>query len=315
MDTTTEQARAERGAATNGAVAEGSLLSFGPGLARIAATAAWRSTGWAVSTSARAGSRVMQAAVTGENPSDLFQATGAELREYGRRLLGLVDDAVGSDLGSSRESRRSEPIDPREATTEMLRRRGEELLRQSTDVGLAEDLHPAYARILDDLAPDEGRILRLLATSGPQAAVDVRSGLPLIPIGSELHAQGLSLIGPEAGCRHVDRVHMYLNNLNRLGLIWFSREPIKDPKRYQVIEAQPDVADALERAGRLGHTVRRSVHLTPFGADFCEVCLPVSTREFESVIAGEPVEPAPVEENGGAPEAAEVPSAEERLNR
>jgi hypothetical protein len=109
---------------------------------------------------------------------------------------------------------------------------------------------------------------------------------------------------------------MYLNNLNRLGLIWFSREPIKEPKRYQVIEAQPDVADALQRAGRLGHTVRRSVHLTPFGADFCEVCLPVSTREFESVIAGEPVEPAPVEENGGAPEAADVPPAEgERLSR
>ena len=311
---TAESRETERDPSRNGTGAEGSLLSLGPGLARIAATAAWRSTGWAVSTSARASSRVMQAAVTGENPSDLFQATGAELREYGRRFLGLVDDAVGSDL-RDREAGGEEPIDPREATPETLRRRGEELLRQSTDVSLAEDLHPAYARILDDLSPDEGRILRLLATGGPQPAVDVRSGIQFLPIGSELHGQGLSLIGSEAGCRHVERVHMYLNNLNRLGLIWFTREPIKDPKRYQVIEAQPEVTDALERAGRLGHTVRRSVHLTPFGADFCEVCLPVETREFESVMAGEPVEPAPVEENGGAPEAAEVPPAEEPLSR
>lgn len=288
---TADPPEAERSEMTNGAAAEGSLLSLGPGLARIAATAAWRSTGWAVGASARAGSRVMQAAVTGENPSDLFQATGAEIREYGRRFLGLVDDAVGTDLRQT-GAEAAEAADRRGATTESLRRRGEELLRQSADVALAEDLHPAYARILDDLAPDEVRILRLLATQGPQPAVDVRSGLPLIPVGSELYAQGLSLIGPEAGCRHVDRVHPYLNNLNRLGLIWFSRDPIKDPKRYQVIEAQPDVTAALERAGRLGHTIRRSVHLTPFGADFCEVCLPVDTHDFESVVAGEPAEPA-----------------------
>lgn len=315
MNTDTERQRA---AGRNGA-AEGSLLSLGPGLARIAASAWWRSTGWAVGASARAGSRVMRAAVEGENASDLFQATGAELREYGRRFLGVVDGAVGSDL-RGRERRADEPVDPREATTEALRRRGEELLRQSADVALPEDLHPAYARILEDLAPDEARILRLLATQGPQPAVDVRSGIQFIPVGSELFAQGLSLIGPEAGCRHVDRVHPYLNNLNRLGLVWFSRDPIKDPGRYQVIEAQPEVAAALKRAGRLGHTVRRSVHLTPFGADFCEVCLPVETREFESVIAGEPAEPAPAAgaTAGNEPAAVEDESptvAEEPISR
>jgi hypothetical protein len=41
-----------------------------------------------------------------------------------------------------------------------------------------------------------------------------------------------------------------------------------------VIEAQPEVVDALKRAGRLGHTLRRSIHLTPFGRDFCETCVP-----------------------------------------
>ena len=32
-----------------------------------------------------------------------------------------------------------------------------------------DDLHPAYARILSDLAPDEARILRLLYTDGRAA--------------------------------------------------------------------------------------------------------------------------------------------------
>ena len=81
-------------------------------------------------------------------------------------------------------------------------------------------------------------------------------------------ASGLTMIGAEAGARHTDRIPAYLNNLFRLGLVWFSREPLEDPLGYQVLEAQPDVLAALKRAGR-GTTVRRSVELTPFGKDFC----------------------------------------------
>ena len=91
---------------------------------------------------------------------------------------------------------------------------------------------------------------------------------------SELVAPGLSMIGSGSGTRYLDRVPAYLNNLYRLGLIWFSRESLVDPLRYQVLEAQPEVGDALDEAGRGGRTVRRSIHLTPFGEDFCRVCLP-----------------------------------------
>ena len=42
-----------------------------------------------------------------------------------------------------------------------------------------DDGHPAYARILDELAPDEARILLLLLRSGPQPSVDVRTGGPV----------------------------------------------------------------------------------------------------------------------------------------
>jgi hypothetical protein len=101
------------------------------------------------------------------------------------------------------------------------------------------------------------------------------------------------MIGAEAGCRYVERVHAYLNNLNRLGLIWFSRESLQDPLRYQVLEAQPEVGEAMREAGR-GRTVRRTIHLTPFGTDFCEMCLPIHTAELEALPGAGPVEP-PVE--------------------
>lgn len=230
--------------------ANGSLTREVPGLLRLAAGAWWRSAQWTLDASVRAGDRVA-------------------------RLLGV---AGGREQA---EPDRTEPArDARDASTS-LRERGAELLRRSADVDYREETHPAYERILGDLAPDEGRILRLLAVEGPQPAIDVRTARPF-NIGSELVAPGLSMIGARAGCRHLDRVHAYLNNLYRLGLIWFSREPVADRLRYQVLEAQPDVVEAMREAGR-ARTVRRSIHLTPFGADFCETCLPLETAELEAL--------------------------------
>lgn len=158
----------------------------------------------------------------------------------------------------------------------VLQRRGAGLLAQAADVTFEDSTHPAYGRILDELTPDEARILRLMATKGAQPAVDVRTGRPL-RIGSEMIAAGLTVIGAEAGCRYVERVPSYLNNLFRLGLIWFSHEELHDLRGYQVLEAQPEVAEAMKRAGRASRVVRRSIALTPFGEDFCRVCLPLGT--------------------------------------
>ena len=135
-----------------------------------------------------------------------------------------------------------------------------------------EEAHPAYARILDDLAPDEARILVHMLRAGPQPAVDVRTGGPVGLVSSSLVASGLTMIGPRAGVRYGDEVPAYLNNLFRLGLVWFSSEQVEDPLDYQVLEAQPDVLAALHSV-RFAKLVRRSIHLTPFGINFCETCL------------------------------------------
>jgi hypothetical protein len=275
----------------------GNPLSAAPGLVRIAAGAWWRTTEWSVGASMRLGSRVMRAAASGESAAELLQSAGGEARGYARRTLGLLDGDRGreddsADLGEAPTSDQARARTRRassESSTRMsLRDRGAELLRRSADVDYEESAHPAYERILDQLAPDEGRILRFLALEGPQPAVDVRAGRALM-VGSQLVAPGLSMIGAQAGCRYLDRVPAYLNNLFRLGLIWFSREPLEDPLRYQVLEAQPDVVEAMHGSGR-GKTVRRSIHLTPFGQDFCSLCLPLGTAELEALPG--PAQPA-----------------------
>jgi Abortive infection alpha len=228
-----------------------------PGLARIAASAWWRTSGWAVRTSL---STARRAAVVATSPDKAI--------EFARELLGAPAD---NEPAAQRDSATPAAANGKPATLS-LREEGEQLLRKSRDVHYEVEAHPAYERILSELAPDEGRILRLLLLDGPQPTVDVRTGGPIGLVRSRLIAPGLSMIGPRAGCRYVERVPSYLNNLFRLGLIWFSRETLRDPLRYQVLEAQPDVLEAIHSV-RQAKVVRRSIHLTPFGEDFCRVAL------------------------------------------
>jgi len=263
------------------------VLRAAPVLVRYAAETWLRAAEWSVGTWFHAASRMARAAANGDSPSELLEMTRDELRGYTRQLLGIADvearlwriiapeaTAVGGAL----------PEAAPDAAAVALRSRGAQLLRRSADVRAVDDAHPAYARMLGELAPDEARILRFLFTEGPQPSVDVRTSRPL-NVGTQMVGSGLSMIGLQAGCRRPERVPAYLNNLFRLGLVWFSREPVEDSLRYQVLEVQPDVLAVKREAGG-GRTVRRSIELTPFGKDFCGIVLPVDALEAD---AGAPV--------------------------
>ncbi|HWE66687.1 MAG TPA: Abi-alpha family protein [Acidimicrobiales bacterium] len=248
----------------------GRLVRAAPGLVRLAATSSWHLFEWSFKASVDTGREVVQSLASGNLPIETFRGIAVDLRQVGRQALGLTDD--------SEQPLVPVHLRPVGLTAEELRARGAELLYRSADVWFTEDVHPAYERILGEMAPDEARILRFLATDGPQPAIDVRTGRPL-GIGSELIAGGLSMIGLRSGVRDMGRASAYQNNLFRLGLIWFSREEV-DPERYQVVEVQPDVAAAIKQAGRMAKVVRRSIHLTPFGEDFCRTCLPIAPEAY-----------------------------------
>lgn len=266
-----------------GELVEPGVVDSLPGLARVAAHAAWHTTGWGVRTSARSWLRVGKALTDQQEAAALARDAGQAaavvgelarsvsngvpvaraLLSAGQSLGGIVehDEAVDGEVNGSRVS-----------PPPSLRERGQDLLQRSRDVWSTEEAHPAYERILTELAPDEARILLLLLNGGPQPSVDVRTGGPVGMVNSQLIAPGLTMIGPRAGLRYVDHVPAYLNNLFRLGLVWFSRESVRDPMDYQVVEAQPDVLAAVHSV-KFAKVIRRSIHLTPFGEDFCRSCL------------------------------------------
>ncbi|MDP2774352.1 MAG: Abi-alpha family protein [Nocardioides sp.] len=249
-----------------------------PGLARVAAYAALHTTEWGVRTSARAWLRVGRAVAHPDEAAALAHDAGKALDVVGelarsvtigvpvaQALMAAAERVNGSVNG------RAEAEVPKPQSV-VLREMGQDLLSRSRDVWNTDEGHPAYERILSELAPDEARILMLLLVGGPQPSVDVRTGGPIGMVNSQLIAPGLTMIGARAGCRYLDHVPAYLNNLFRLGLVWFSRESLRDPMEYQVVEAQPDVLAALHSV-KFAKVVRRSIHLTPFGEDFCRTCL------------------------------------------
>ena len=251
-----------------------------PGMARIAARAGVRSAAWTIRSGVRTTRLFARALTDPETAGELVQEVARDVAEASRTVSDVARAVAGGtpiskallDATVTLSNVVLPDTDDEPVRERSLRERGENLLQRSRDVWGDEEPHPAYARILEELAPDEARILLLLLRGGPQPSVDVRTGGPVGMVSSALVAPGMSMIGARAGCRYTEEVPAYLNNLFRLGLIWFSREQLEDPMEYQVVEAQPDVLAAMHSV-RFPKVVRRSIHLTPFGVGFCQACL------------------------------------------
>jgi hypothetical protein len=239
----------------------------------LAASAWWHTTEWAIRSYAKAGLGLIRVAARPETAPEFVDSVRHALRDAAQEISGDRDAGTSSHADGDDEQTQ-EWAD--------LRQRGAAILARSRDVNYEENAHPAYERMLDELAPDEARILRLMMIEGPQPSVDVRTGGPLALLNSHLIAQGFTMIGARAGCRYPLRVPQYLNNLNRMGLVWFSRETLHDPVPYQVLEAQPDVLEATKSV-RIAKVIRRSIHLTPFGEDFCRICLALDQDELDEL--------------------------------
>ncbi|MGW4634787.1 Abi-alpha family protein [Nocardia sp. NPDC004415] len=226
------------------------------GVARVALTAASGMTLWTLDTALGVTVTVLRGSLAGNPPEEVLAEAETEVRDRLRHALGLPT--------STDYHREAMPT---------LREQGAQLLRLSASTHAAQpDTHPAYPGILTEITPDEARILRFLHVDGPQPSIDVRTGRQRA-FGGERLISGLTMLGEHAGLRFPNRVPQYLPNLRRLGLIEFTREPVDNPSRYQLIEAQEQVRDALKRG--FGTKVSyRSILLTEFGADFVQTCLP-----------------------------------------
>ncbi|MDV6013746.1 Abi-alpha family protein [Haloechinothrix sp. LS1_15] len=200
-----------------------------------------------------------------------------ELGELGDQLSSLLhpDD----EPGAGGDATRSELTDHElhacsvEEVRRELRRRGRELLHRSAALDDPEE-HPALAVILRELSPDEARIIRFLATDGPQALVDVIAHSPMTRKQREL-VHHFTLVGREAGCIRPERVAVYLDNLVRLGLVHVQPFRLRGQEHYDLLYAQPELTRIVKPAGKLVRlkVVHKGVELSEFGKEMYRQCL------------------------------------------
>jgi hypothetical protein len=236
-----------------------------PDVVKVAGEVLWRTNQWTINASLHVGDVVLRGAVSGQSAQMLVEQLSHEAKQSLREALGLTEapDPMPKALRERIGLNGSADASPKISLTDRMNA----LLDASSDLTYPDFGHPAYVRLLSELSPDEARILRLFAQRGAQPSVDVRTRRPF-GVGSELVTPGITMIGRYAGCRDTERVPAYLNNLFRLGMIWFSREPIPEQSVYDVLEAQEEVEEAMAKAGK-GVTVRRSIELTAFGRNLC----------------------------------------------
>jgi Abortive infection alpha len=250
------------------------LIELGPTVMRLSLLASLRAVRWATGRTVSTSRRVITAVRSGRPPDQLLREARDEAVAAARRLLGITDlEATVGRLTSEEPS----DADDAEPQSRALRARGEQLLARSAQFAPDEDGHPAFGVVLEELAPDEVRILRVLATEGDQAALDVQSSGALGGAGSVV-AHRFSMVDQIAGCAIPERIQLYLDNLVRLGLVREDEDPLEEAA-YEVLEAQQQVSEAKARATKgtsRAKVVRRRLALSDFGRSFCEACIPAT---------------------------------------
>ncbi len=194
--------------------------------------------------------------------------TNAALHATEGPLSYLAEQTPGGMLPGMNAIPGMHPRDDRK----QLHERGQELLRRSNALDDPGE-HPAFRLILRQMAPDEARIIRLLAKRGPQAMIDVVEVNSMKNSSREV-ARHVTMVGAEAGCIRPEMTTVYLDNLQRLGLVYFRRYRVTAQEPYDLLEAQPAVLGLPKPEGMMSKlkVLHGGVELSEFGRQLFDAC-------------------------------------------
>ncbi|RJQ85986.1 Abi-alpha family protein [Amycolatopsis panacis] len=199
-----------------------------------------------------------------------------------RRRLDEVDDPYHAALAAASAMNRSDSagrvveasvmLVPSRERTEPLRAAMAELLNHSIGFGRDRAREYLYAIILRQLTPDEARILAALSDGSPFPAVDVAERTGIGGTGRTV-LRNASTVGKAAGVALPDQVPAYMTRLIGLGLVDLDEEVPALETQYEILLTDETVRAAEEQVKRC-KVIRRTVHISRFGAQFWHACDP-----------------------------------------
>ena len=206
-----------------------------------------------------------------EQANRLRHAASAELL----RLLEVPQQFFGTAAPEEQrvmmlvQNANSDPAPLRTAMTELLSRSGQATAGRSKEY--------LFGTIVSQLVPDEARVLAALAEGKRYAVVDVVAKHVGRSTTRTVFANA-SLLGAAAGVVPSRNVATYLARLQQFGLIEFGPPMDELGEEYDKLAVEGAVQDArmqIER-NKLGSAklMRKSVALSPLGAEFWAACAP-----------------------------------------
>lgn len=151
----------------------------------------------------------------------------------------------------------------------------QKLLNQSTEQNKAFAQQVLFKKILEQLTPDEARLLSALSDGSSYPVVDVYStalvGWPRLVLAN------LSSMGRDAGAVWMEATSYYLAHLAQCGLLQFAGEEERFLIKYQILEGSSEVlqaSKAIKTQSRRHKIIRKTVLLSPLGRQFWQACQP-----------------------------------------
>jgi len=191
------------------------------------------------------------------------------LSEIKQRMDGLGEPPSVSVLAVSVAS---------EAPADELPRLPGDLLRRLLERSAEQTPEQAEAAlmvaVLRQLVPDEARVLAALSDGSTYPLIHVVSSARLGG-GAQVVVEGVCSVGKNAGVQCPQLTPLYVQRLRQLGLVEVDPLEGEDAVRYQLLETEEVVRQAMaqiKQRGRRGQIVRRTLKMSAFGTRLWEAC-------------------------------------------
>lgn len=198
------------------------------------------------------------------DPLGLWRATS--------RLASLAEREVAAIVRSLREA--AEPPQgaaalPR-ASEDSLQEKMSHLLTRALGQSTKSSRTELFHKILDQLVPDEARILGALSDGSKTPMINVFA-LSATGMKGDALLEHAALVGKTANVALGALTPTYISHLLALGLLEIGPEDTSLKEDYQILQADPQVLKAMKRGSRgplAAKTERYTITLSAFGRQF-----------------------------------------------
>lgn len=151
------------------------------------------------------------------------------------------------------------------------------LLAKSMDKDTIEKAHPSFVNIISELSSDEAKLIKHIYGKEVLPKLDVKLELPVG--GYKYIITNFSLLGNDANLAYPELTPSYLNNLERLNIIYCSsgglQETYTDKNCYKLLKENKLIQDIQQKFGTQGkiELMEGVIRITDFGGMFIEAVL------------------------------------------